>query len=536
MTQQSSVSQTPLPTLNRISDYLAWHAERSPGQEAVILEATRLSYQELNARVDAYARALIAAGVAKGDRVATLATPSPDYFVAFLATASIGAIWLGLNPRYRLEELCYATNDARPSLLLARAVIGGRDYREDLAAIRERAPSLRTTVLLDEPGDPRNSDADSLALFLQAGDAVSRTTLEERRAASGADDPCLIVYTSGSTGRPKGALLSHRAIIAFCLEQNQGWPARPMRVLNYFPINHVGCVIDVSCPALIAGGTIVFLEDFSPRRSLELIEQEKITIWGSVPSVFQMQLAEPDFNRYDLSAVQMIFWGGAAMPAETVERLLEFGVPLATNYGMTESGSAITAVPPTRDPEVLAKTVGWPFPGVEVRLVDSNGKLVADGETGEIQARSAQNMLGYWKRPKATAETLSVDGWLATGDLARRNEDGSYTIVGRAKEMYKSGGYNVYPREVEQVIESHPDVAMAAVVSTEDPVWQEVGVAYVVTYGTVSAKELDAYCRERLANYKLPKQFVLAEELPLLPIGKVDKVTLKERARNEFGR
>jgi acyl-CoA synthetase (AMP-forming)/AMP-acid ligase II len=530
MTQHTSDSIDTPEKLTRISDYVAWHAQRRPEEEAAVLDAARLDYRELNTRVDALARALIAAGVGKGDRVATLATPSLDYYVAFLAAASIGAIWLGLNPRYRLEELCYASGDAKPCILLARAAIGDRDYGDDLAAIMQRTPSLKVLVHLDSPGDTRSSESVPLEDFLHAGEAITTDQLTTRRAGCDAGDPCLIVYTSGSTGKPKGALLSHEAIVTFCLAHNRGWPAHPMRVLNYFPINHVGCVIDVSCPTLVAGGTIVFLEEFSPRRSLELIEQEKITLWGSVPSVFQLQLAEPDFDRYDLSTVQMIFWGGAAMPAETVRRLLEFGVPLATNYGMTESGSAITAVPPSRDIDVLAGTVGWPFPGVEVQLVDSKGAVVAEDETGEIHARSAQNMLGYWERPDATAETLSADGWLATGDLARRNADGSYTIVGRAKEMYKSGGYNVYPREVEQVIESHPDVTMAAVVSTEDPIWQEVGVAYVVRHGTISAEELTGYCRERLANYKLPKRFILQEELPLLPIGKVDKVTLKQMA------
>lgn len=222
------------------------------------------------------------------------------------------------------------------------------------------------------------------------------------------------------------------------------------------------------------------------------------------------------------------------MPRELITRLLDFDRPLGTNYGLTESGSAVTVIPPARDVDLLEKTVGWPFPGAEVRLVDKAGAPVADGEAGEIQSRSIYNMLGYWRRPEASAETISADGWLATGDLARRNPDGSYSIVGRVKEMYKSGGYNVYPREVEQVIESHPAVDMAAVVSAPDPVWQEVGVAYVLPGGELSTEELRAWCRERLANYKLPKLFVVVEELPLLPIGKVDKVTLTQRAGRDY--
>lgn len=531
---QGDTSQSLPPPLPRISDYVSWFAERTPDGEAMVLGKVRISYAEFACRVDALARALLAAGVRKGDRVATLATPSPEYFESFLATASIGAIWLGLNPRYQVDELCYAAGDSEPSVLLTRAAIGGRDYTPELAALNERTASLRTVVVFARDTDHAPAFARHYDEFLTHGERVDDTTLESARGQCGERDPCMIVYTSGSTGRPKGALLHHEGIIAFSREQNRIWPVSPMRALNYFPINHIGCVVDLSCPTLVAGGSIVFLEDFSPRRSLELMQQERITLWGSVPSTFQLQFAEPDFDAFDLSAVQMIMWGGAAMPRELIVRLLGFDRPLATNYGLTESGSAITVIPPARDVDLLEKTVGWPFPGAEVRLVGKDGEPVADGEAGEIQSRSRYNMLGYWRRPQATAEALSDDGWLSTGDLARRNPDGTYSIVGRVKEMYKSGGYNVYPREVEQVIESHPAVDMAAVVSTPDPVWQEVGVAYVLPSSEISPDDLRLHCRERLANYKLPKLFVIVGQLPLLPIGKVDKVTLTEQARNDY--
>lgn len=518
----------------RISDYVAWFADHTPDAEAMVLNGARTSYAEFGERVDALAKALLEAGVRKGDRVATLATPSPEYFESFLATASIGAIWLGLNPRYQLEELCYAAGDSEPSILLTRSVIGDRDYSVEISALKERTSSLRSVVVFERDAEHAPEFATPYRKFIADGERCSGAALESARKQCGGRDPCMIVYTSGSTGKPKGALLHHEGIVAFSREQNRIWPVSPMRALNYFPINHIGCVVDLSCPTLVVGGSIVFLEDFSPRRSLELMEQERITLWGSVPSTFQLQFAEPRFESFDLSAVQMIIWGGAAMPRELITRLLDFDCPLATNYGMTESGSAITVIPPTRDVDLLEKTVGWPFPGTEVRLVDRNGEPVADGEDGEIQSRSIYNMLGYWRRPDASAETLSPEGWLATGDLGRRNPDGSYSIVGRVKEMYKSGGYNVYPREVEQVIESHPAVEMAAVVSTEDRVWQEVGVAYVLPNREVSSEELRAWCRDRLANYKLPKLFVIVAQLPLLPIGKVDKVTLTQRAERDY--
>ena len=222
------------------------------------------------------------------------------------------------------------------------------------------------------------------------------------------------------------------------------------------------------------------------------------------------------------------------MPTSTIKKLLELNVPLATNYGMTESCSAITITPPTKDLRILAETVGWPSDGTDIRLVSPDGVDVADGHEGEVLVRSPYNMLGYWRQPEATAQTLSSEGWLSTGDTARKNVNGSYSIVGRLKEMYKSGGYNVYPKEVEEVLESHEDVKAAAVVSIDDPVWQEVGLAYVQTNSIVSQDELMKHCRASLANYKVPKRFVRLEQLPLLPIGKIDKEALRARAAVDY--
>ena len=522
------------PAFPRISDFVGHYAGKTPDTVAMVLDDQRVTYGEFHERVEALARALLQAGVGKGDRVATLCTPSPDYFICFLATASIGTIWVGLNPRYQLNELSYVADDSQPVLLLARSRIEGRDYTPELEALAQRTPSIRRTIILDEQTGSIPPGAIGLEAFLAEGADVADADLAAARNACGGRDACMVVYTSGSTGRPKGALLHHQGIVEFSLEQNRIWPVSPLRTLNYFPVNHIGCVVDVSTPTLVSGGTLVFLENFSPKRSLELMEQEKVTLWASVPSVFQLQYADETFATTDLSAVKLIVWEGAAMPADLLERLLQHGAPLATNYGMTESCGAMTVVPPSRDRAVLSGSVGWPMPGVDVRLADGDKVITETGVTGEIQAKSVYNMLGYWNRPEATAETLDAEGWLATGDLGQRNPDGTYSIVGRSKEMYKSGGYNVYPREVENVIESHPQVDIAAVISITDPVWQEVGIAYVLVNGALTVEALEAHCRANLANYKIPKRFFLVHELPLLPIGKVDKVSLRALAAKDL--
>jgi acyl-CoA synthetase (AMP-forming)/AMP-acid ligase II len=499
-----------LPTLDA---HVRWWAAHDGGREAAVLGTARWSYARLDRAVASLARALLAAGVAKCDRVATLAPPGLDFLTSYLAATRIGAIWVGLNPRYRFEELAHVLRDAGPRLLLART-------HPELAEVRTLCPQ---TIVLDDPAD--------LGAFLAGGEALPAGALDATLAGVTADDPAVLVYTSGSTGAPKGAILSHGGIVRFARGQNDVWPLSPLRVLNYFPINHVGCLNDILAPALVAGGCCVFMEQYDTRESLRLMQDEAITFWGSVPSVFQMQLALPDFADFDLSAVQLIVWEGAAMAPDLIAQLGATCRWRGTNYGMTETTSAITVLEPTDDESLLGETVGSAFPGVEVRLMWADGAPAPPGEAGEVQTRSPLNCLGYWNNPEATAAAFTQDGWFRTGDLAIQRPDGRYRIVGRLKEMFKSGGYNVYPREIETVIEAHPDVTAAAVVGIPDATWDEVGVAFVE--GAVTPEAIAEWCRARLANYKIPKHIHCEAALPLLPIGKIDKPALRRRALAE---
>lgn len=523
------------PDLRLISDYAAWWAAQRPDVEAVVLDGLRWTYAELSSRVDLTARALLAAGVGSGDRVATLATPHPDYFVTFLATCSIGAIWLGLNPRYTRAELDYVVGDAEPSVLFARSRIGERDYCGDIEALRGAHRGLRRVVTLG--GDPVLPGAESFTSFLEGAASVSAAELALRRRATAPSDAALIVYTSGTTGQPKGAMIPHGGLIRCSLVQGSVWVVEPLRILNNLPINHIGCVGDISCFALVAGGTIVFMESFDPGAIPGAVARERITCWGQVPAMFAMTLqtggrADGPVGGADLSSLQLIVWSGSAAPRDLIASLGKICPNLSSSYGLTESVGSLTYAAGTGDLDLLADTIGWPSPGYQFRIARPDGTEADIGEAGEIQTRGDHIMLGYWRRPEATREAIDPDGWLHTGDLAVRRPDGAITLVGRLKEMFKSGGYNVYPREVEIALEAHPAVRLAAVLGVPDPVYAEVGHAFVMVSAgaSVTEAELRDHCKARLANYKVPKRFTIGTDLPLLPVGKIDKQALRERA------
>jgi acyl-CoA synthetase (AMP-forming)/AMP-acid ligase II len=513
-----------VPTLSRLSDYVFhWAGADADGPAMALAGSSKTwTYGQYAAGVNAYGKALIAAGVRQGDRIALISAPNPQFSILFFAIISIGGIFVGLNPKYRLGELTHIVTDSTPTLLFGYSEIEGREYAYDLASLRAAAPSVTATIMLD---DPAARDA-----FLAAGANVSDEQLARVQAAIQPRDACTIVYTSGSTGTPKGAVLHHSGTVETALAQLHTGMPRPCRVQNYFPINHVGCLFDVMGTTVVSGGFIVYLERFDPATSLALIDQQKLTMWGGVPTVFQLCLADSSFNIAKLSSVELIFWGGAPCARPVIEALAQVCPNLSTNYGMTEVVGAVTLMKPTTDIDALANSVGFPSPAFQVRRQLDDGSTPADDEPAEVQARGNAVLLEYWKCPDATAAAFTVDGFYKTGDLATLNPDGSYKIVGRVSEMFKSGGYNVYPREVELALEKHPAVAMAAVVGVPDPLYDEVGYACVVPKSGVSISELRTHCSAILANYKVPKHFDITTNPPLLPIGKIDKKALRNSA------
>jgi acyl-CoA synthetase (AMP-forming)/AMP-acid ligase II len=520
------LAQLPQPR-ERLSDYLIEHAASRGASEAAVDERRRITYAALAQEVARVAALLEALGVEPGDRVAVLTPPSVDFLVSFLATTSLGAIWLGLNPKHTRAELQYVLSDAAPRIVLARSRIAGRDFLDDLRALVPRSDAGPRAVLLDQRADA--ADYPSVAALIRELDLESRTAIPSRPKSS---DAALLVYTSGTTGLPKGAMLSHGALIRGALVRACAWPVEPFRSLNNLPVNHIGGAGDIACTTLIAGGCQVFMEKFDPAGTLRLLTAERVSFWYQIPTMLQLCLDHPAAQETDWSHLDTVIWSGGRAAHSLIDRLAKVARHLGVDYSMTESVGAITLTPQTRDHAMLAETVGWIDPARGVRIVQpGTSTAVAEGEAGEVQLNDAWRFNGY-RTPTPPDDAYAEDGWFRTGDLAVHQPDGTLKLVGRSKEMFKSGGYNVYPKEIELVIETHPDVLVTAVVPASDALYGEIGVAFVVSReGALSAAALDAHCRGALANYKIPKHFILTPEMPMLPIGKIDRVALRKHAQ-----
>ncbi len=514
------------PTQSTIHDLLLAVVKQKAGARAAADPHSELSYDELTQRVDVCAKALLSKGIRRGDRVAMLAPPGNDFLIVLHAAVSIGAIWLGVNPRYQRRDFEYVLGHSGPAILIAASPFEERDYCSELS------PLLQPNVPLVSLGEA-TAGAISREAFLAGAAEISDHALAAARAAVNPEDTAVIVYTSGTTGKPKGAMLSHRAIVssAMC---DATWMGQEelARGLCAAPINHVAAINNICLNVLAAGGTVIFYPRVDVPALAELSRRERPTFMVASPTYFAMMLANPTDVMDTLRTLKLIIFGGAATPRSVLEKIAPCGARLVSIYGQTESCGISTRTDETDDLDVLSITIGKAIPGAEVRVATSDGTVCARGESGEIQIKGPYVMSGYFQNEQATADAFTADGFLRTGDLGLVREDGNLVISGRLKEMFKSGGYNIYPAEIEQAICEHPAVAMAAVVAVPHPTYQEVGFAFVEPEPgpTVNIDELRDFLRQRIANYKVPKYFSIETELPKLPNTKIDKMALKARA------
>jgi fatty-acyl-CoA synthase len=528
-------------------------AAAEAGRDAVVYpdRGLRWSYAEFNERVDQLARGLLAIGIGKGDHVGIWARNVPDWLTFMFATAKIGAVLVTVNTAYRAHELAYVVEQ---SDMKALVLIDGFKDVDYLAIVRElvpeaarcergrlvsaRFPKLASLVYL---GPEKHRGMYSVPELLLLGAHRSPDELRAALAATSSGDVINMQYTSGTTGFPKGVMLTHRNVLAngFAIGERQRFTERD-RVCLPVPLFHCfGCVLGVMA-SVTHRSTMVMLEAFDPLLALAAVQKEKATALYGVPTMFIAELAHPMFPMFDLSSLRTGIMAGSPCPIETMRQVMSrMHCPEITiAYGLTEASPVITQTSTDDPPELRATTVGKVLPGIEVRIVDPHtGEDCPPGVPGELCCRGYNVMKGYYRNPEATAEAVDPDGWLHSGDLATVDEAGYYRITGRSKDMIIRGGENVYPREVEELLHTMPNVLDAQVVGVPDARYGEVVGAFIRKKAGAEVGEADVkeFCRARAARYKCPAHVFFVDAYPLTASGKVQKYKLREIAKEKLG-
>jgi fatty-acyl-CoA synthase len=503
-------------------------AERLADHEALVdvPAGRRWTYRELDEAVDRVASALLAEGIAKGDRVGIWSPNCAEWVVVQYATAKIGAILVNINPAYRSHELRYVLDQSSIRMLIAAPSFKTSDYAAMIEEVRGECAALEDVVLL---GSTRWETI--------AACGVDEDALGARAAALSFDDPINIQYTSGTTGFPKGATLSHHNIL------NNGYFVG--RLLDYtdedrvcvpVPFYHCFGMVMGNLGATSNGATIVIpAPAFDPVATLQAVQDERCTSLYGVPTMFIAELGLANFASYDLSSLRTGIMAGAPCPVEVMKRVVaEMNMTGVTiMYGMTETSPVSTMTRRSDDLERRVSTVGTVMPHVEVQVIDpTSGLTVPTGTPGELCTRGYSVMLGYWDAPQQTADAIDTAGWMHTGDLAVMDADGYVAIVGRIKDMVIRGGENIYPREVEEFLYGHPSIDDVQVIGVPDEKYGEELMAWVrlKPETSLTIDELRAFCEGKLAHYKIPRYLHVTDEFPMTVTGKIRKVEMRERA------
>ncbi len=516
---------------------LLWHsvdywASVQPNKEAVVFGDIRLTWQQVKEKVDLLAESLIANGVKKGDRIALLSMACPEFIISFMATSKVGAIWQGISPKFTRDEIYYFLADSQPKVLFALDHYMNIDLLEMILEFKQKFPFLHEVVVI---GDPRGSGLPAYNEFLYHSNSTSKKELEKRITEVTEDDEVLLMYTSGSTGKPKGVLHTHKAVMCSArVESKYMFWSPEARILLHFPINHVAADVEMGYTAIYSGATIVLMDRFLPEGSLYEIEKEKITHLGQVPAMYLMQMSTKKFQNMDWSSMKVMVWGACSASEKMVRALSDiakrYNFYLLTGYGSTELCGFTTYAKPDDSIQTLFSSTGRIVPPYEVKVVDDERKEVPIGKVGEIAFRGPVVMKEYLNNPIATSLVKDKEGWFYTSDLGWVDENGYVYVCGRKSEMYKTGGENVFPKEIEDLLEMHPAVQMAAVIGVQDSMYGEIGYAFVVPKvgASVTEAELREYCKRHLAGFKVPRKFEFRNTLPLLSNGKIDKLTLRQ--------
>lgn len=526
---------TDVPLLDQtIPDNLDATVARFGDREALVdvQQGVRWTYREFSDRVTGLARGLLAAGVATGDRVGIWAPNCAEWTLTQYATARIGAILVNINPSYRTHELEYVLNQAGISFLVAASEFRSSNYAQMIEEVRGECPGLREVVLIG---------TGSWDALVSRAEEVPAERVAQIQSGLHPDDPINIQYTSGTTGFPKGATLSHRNILnngffvgELCRYTEQDRVCIPVPFYHCFGMvmGNLACTTHGAAMVIPAAG-------FDPAATLRATQDERCTSLYGVPTMFIAEWSLPDFERYDLSTVRTGIMAGSPCPAEMMKKLIASGIEEMTIcYGMTETSPVSTQTRTDDSFERKVNTVGGVHPHLEIKVVDPlSGETLPRGQAGEFCTKGYSVMLGYWEQPDKTAEVLQ-DGWMHTGDIAVMDVHGYVQITGRIKDMVIRGGENIYPREIEEFLYTHPDVLDAQVVGVPDAKYGEELCAWIrMREGAMplTAEAVREFATGKLAHYKIPRYVHIVDEFPMTVTGKVRKVEMREKSVAELG-
>ncbi|MCC9173693.1 acyl-CoA synthetase [Arthrobacter sp. zg-Y179] len=513
---------------------------KSAGRTALVFQGRGISYTELDERINRLAQALRASGVGHGSRVAFLGDNHPAFLETFFAAGTLGAVFVPLNTRLAPPEIQFALQDSGSSVLvytgalarLAQLGSAGTSVTVRLEVADGAAPADGPAPAGGPAADEAAGSGGSGGANVSDFDAVIAGASPDRLDLPvGGDDGAMILYTSGTTGRPKGALLSHANLAWNCYNVLVDYDVSGTEVaLMISPMFHVASLDMGVLPVLLKGGTVVLETRFEPGRTLAAIEQYGATYISGVPTTYQMLCEHPDWDKRDISSLTTITCGGSAVPLRVLEAYEARGLSFSNGYGMTETAPGATALPAARSRE-KAGSAGLPHFFTDVRITGPDGGVLPAGEVGEIQISGPNVIRSYWNRPDATAEAYAEDSWFRSGDMGYFDDDGYLFISDRLKDMIISGGENIYPAEVEQVIAELEAVAAVAVIGVPDSRWGEVPRAVIsLREGyTLTADEVQEHLFGRLARYKVPRTVTMVEDFPRTASGKIRKAELRRQ-------
>ncbi|RQO47109.1 AMP-binding protein [Rhodococcus sp. KBW08] len=528
MSYASGPSDLPLIGLT-IGDQLEKTAELFPENEALVdvQSGRRWTYRQLDSAVSALATGLLRLGVAKGDRVGIWAPNVPEWVLIQYAAAKVGAILVNINPASRAQELAYVLCQAEITVLVSVSRFKNSDYVALIDEVRPEAPFLREVIQIGTPA------WDSLA-----GTPIDHVALSGRMKSLDRDDPINIQYTSGTTGSPKGATLTHHNILnnGFLVTVGQGFTSDD-RLCVQVPFYHCFGMVLGNLGSLVHGSCVVIPSPwFDPAATLAAIKAERCTALYGVPTMFISLLEHPDFDQSDLTSLRTGTMAGSPCPVEYMKRVVaEMNMDEITiSYGMTETSPISTHTRADASLERRTSTVGTPLPHVEVKIVDpETGLTVPRGMTGELCTRGYLVMQGYWREPEKTADAVDINGWMHSGDLATMDSEDYVNIVGRLKDMVIRGGENLYPREIEEFLYSHPGIADVQIIGVPDPKFGEELCAWIRMregHPPLNAHSLRKFCTGKLAHYKIPRYVQITSEFPMTATGKIRKIAMREQS------